>query len=123
MKKLFLMLALVAMFFVACKEEEQTQTETGPDKKGGREVVLSTIVQQDSTIHMTTQKIWMNGQIVKTETTSFKTINPPIVKDTVDDNGTPKVIEHSSKLPIFVQQPWHHATRKRNGTKMSNRST
>lgn len=101
MKKLLLM-AVIAAAFISCKKSE-TQGQETPDKKGGREVVLSSIVQNDSTIHTTTQKIWVNGVVIKTETTSFKTVNAPAVKDTVeDDNGDLKVIEHENKLPIFV---------------------
>lgn len=102
MKKL-LLLAVIAAAFVSCKEAEDTEGVASPEKKGGREVVLSTIVQADSTLHVTSQKIWMNGQLVKSETTSFKTVNAPKVKDTIEgDNGEAKVIEHDTKLPIFV---------------------
>lgn len=101
MKKLLLML-FIAIGFISCKVSEEDE-QTTPDKKGAREVVLSSIIQQDSTIHTTTQKIWVNGSLVKTETTSFKTLNAPAVKDTIeDDNGELKVVEHDNKLPIFV---------------------
>lgn len=96
------MFAAIAAVLVSCKEAE-TEGQAIPDKQGSREVVLSSIVQTDSTIHMTTQKVWVKGQLVKTETTSFKTVNLPKVKDTIEDeNGDLKVVEHDTKLPIFV---------------------
>ena len=99
MKKI-LLTAFIALSLVSCKEETE---QSLPDKKGSREVILTCIQGQDSTTHFTTQKIYLGGKLIKTETSSFKTVNLPAANDTIEDeNGEEKVVKHSEKFPIFI---------------------
>lgn len=101
MKKM-LLLAVIALSFISCKEENEDVVES-PEKKGGREVVLSSIISGDSTKHITNQKIWLNGVVIKESIDVITTIKPSKVKDTVEnDNGSSAIIEHEVKFPIFV---------------------
>ena len=101
MKKI-LLLVMITMVFMSCKEENEDVVAT-PEKKGGREVVLSSVISGDSTKHITNQKVWLNGVVIKETIAIFSTVNPSKVKDTVEnDNGDVNVVEHDTKFPIFV---------------------
>jgi hypothetical protein len=100
MKKLLFVIALT-ITLVSCKETTEQETAK-PDKKGSREVLLSCVVQKDSTLHIITQKFWVNNVLMQ-ETFTTKTPNLPNVNDTIEDeNGEMKVINHEAKFPIFV---------------------
>ena len=103
MKSRILLLSLATIGLMAVSCQQQTETETSIEKKAAREVILSSKIVGDSTEHTVEQKIWSKGTIIAAKVTTFKTINLPKTKDTVEDsNGNPKTIEYDTKYPIFV---------------------
>ena len=93
---------MITLSFVSCKEENEDVVAT-PEKKGGREIELSSVISGDSTKHITNQKVWLNGVIIKETIDIFSTVNPSKTKDTIEnDNGEVSVVEHNTKFPIFV---------------------
>lgn len=101
MKKGFLLLGLMAFALVSCEESQETEQKV--EKKAAREVELSSEVVGDSTLHIVTQKFWVENKLIATKISNFKTINLKKTKDTVEDeDGNLKPIEYETKFPIFV---------------------
>lgn len=86
---------LAVMTLASCTgESKKTDLET-IDKKSAREVTIKSIVSGDSILHITSQKIWANGQLITQKTDTLKTAKD--VKAWGDSASTSLV-----KVPIYV---------------------
>ncbi|EKB03939.1 hypothetical protein HX038_02845 [Myroides odoratimimus] len=75
-------------------ETKKTDLET-IDKQSAREVTIKSVVAGDSILHITSQKIWANGQLVTQKTDTIKTAKE--VSAWGDTKPTSLV-----KVPIYV---------------------
>ncbi|MDM1378992.1 hypothetical protein [Myroides marinus] len=93
MKYILPILAVFAL--VSCGgESKKTDLET-IDKQSAREVTIKSVVAGDSILHITSQKIWANGQLVTQKTDTLKTAKE--VKAWGESTSTTLV-----KVPIYV---------------------
>ncbi|MTG96924.1 MULTISPECIES: hypothetical protein [Myroides] len=99
MKKTYKLAALltIVITFVSCTNSQQQNANNLAtlDKKSSREVSLKSTVVGDSIYHITSQKVWANGQLIIEKTDTIKT-----VKEVPGWNGeAPTTLE---KAPIYV---------------------
>lgn len=72
MKISIISIVFAILFCSACTQQTANTLET-LDTKSSREVTIKAEVAGDSILHLTHQKIWVNGQIVAQKTDTIKT--------------------------------------------------
>lgn len=92
MKYILTLLSVFAL--ISCSEGKQNNLEP-IDKQSAREVTLKAVVAGDSILHITSQKVWANGQLVAQKVDTLKT--PKEI--TVWGEKTPTTLV---KTPIYV---------------------
>lgn len=81
-------LILLTPFLFACQSENTPEQNLEQiDKLSAREVVLTTKTVGDSTLHITTQKVWANNQVIG---------------EKIDTLKTAKQANDTIKTPIYV---------------------
>ncbi|MCC9042557.1 hypothetical protein LNQ81_07620 [Myroides sp. M-43] len=91
----YILSILTAITLVSCGgESKKTDLET-IDKQSAREVTLKSVVVGDSILHITSQKIWANGQLITQKTDTLKTAKEA---KAWGDNTTTSLV----KVPIYV---------------------
>lgn len=89
-------LPILAVFALVSCSGESTKTDLETiDKQSAREVTIKSVVAGDSILHITSQKIWANGQLVTQKTDTLKTAKD--VKAWGESTSTTLV-----KVPIYV---------------------
>ncbi len=94
MNKIIITLSITTIAFASCTQQKENNLES-LDKKSAREVTLKTVVAGDSILHITSQSIWANGQLLTQKTDTIKTVKA------VSDWGTTEPIT-LEKVPIYV---------------------
>lgn len=87
----------MGLTLTACTNNAENKLES-LDKTSAREVVLKTVVVGDTTLHISSQKIWANNEIIATRMDTIKT--PTKVSSwnsATTDNGA-----DMTKTPIYV---------------------
>ena len=87
MKKTAYLILLTPFLFACQSENTPEQNLEQIDKSSAREVVLSTQTVGDYTLHITTQKIWANNQVIS---------------EKIDTLKTAKQVSDTIKTPIYV---------------------
>lgn len=94
MKYIFLFIVILTLN--SCQNIQNEQKLEQLDKKSAREVMLKTVTEGDSVLHITTQQIWFNGEQLAVKSDTIKTAISPKSWDEVDSLKT------LSKVPIYV---------------------
>ncbi len=88
---------LLGLTFAACNNTAENKLES-LDKTAAREVVLKTVVVGDTTLHISSQKIWANNEIIATRIDTIKTATKVASWSTdATNNGV-----DMTKTPIYV---------------------
>ncbi len=88
---------LFGLILTACSNTADNKLES-LDKSSAREVVLKTVVAGDTTLHISSQKIWANNEIIATKVDTIKTATKVMSWSTdAKDSGI-----DMTKTPIYV---------------------
>lgn len=95
MKKIIFTLSIATAVLTSCTSSQKENNLESLDKKSAREVTLKTVVAGDSILHITSQSIWVNGELLTQKNDTIKTAK------TVNDWGVTEPIT-LEKVPIYV---------------------
>lgn len=95
MKKIIFTLSITTIALTSCTSNQKENNLESLDKKSAREVTLKTIVAGDSILHITSQSIWVNGELLTQKTDTIKTAKA------INDWGATEPIS-LEKVPIYV---------------------
>ncbi|MBW3519054.1 hypothetical protein [Flavobacterium sp. NKUCC04_CG] len=88
---------LLGLTLTACNNAGEDKLES-LDKSAAREVVLKTVVAGDTTLHISSQKIWANNEIIATRIDTIKTATK--VSSWSNDAANEGI--DMTKTPIYV---------------------
>ncbi|PRD48685.1 hypothetical protein [Sphingobacterium haloxyli] len=91
----YLLSVLCFISATSCHKQSERALEQ-LDKKSAREVTLKTVTKGDSVLHITTQRIWFNGEQITSASDTIVTAIAPGTWNTMDSSAT------LSKVPIYV---------------------
>ncbi|MBD1422868.1 hypothetical protein [Sphingobacterium chuzhouense] len=92
----YLLSVLCFISITSCHNRQNEQALEQLDKKSAREVTLKTVTQGDSVLHITSQRIWFNGEQITAASDTIITPLAPGTWNTMDSSAT------LSKVPIYV---------------------
>jgi len=87
----------ISILGISCSGTDQNNLES-IDKKSAREVVLRTVIEGDTILHISNQTIWANNTIIATRTDTIKT---PLKAPVWGENPTNDNVD-MQKPPIYV---------------------